>query len=684
MRKHNNNTNKLNNNSIDLNNRYNLNNKNYSTKRERTNSFKYENKESFRNKKNSFFHRFSFSYKGFSILNFTDIKNTILNEKKNSNFFIYYFYKIICLHPLMLELFLLCKFQLFFFSFLIFIYLCYLFLLDFTFFENFIEFWYRLYAYSYVNKYSSYSSAENVINLLSMNPFILLNINYIYDNYLYFFWIEISLTIIYLFFLILLIAYFAFLKNSKWAHLYSYKIYYYFYWLIIYFVILIIFINIYFILPNVIPFFAQLNHHFLILPSGNFFFSSLNIFIKTFILFTFIWWLWTVIFFLKNNASIYYSLFLVTLTFISVIVSLIMVSSCNLIIIYITMEIQSLCFYVLAAWNDKFEIKGAEASLKYLFLGGFASNLFLFGSGLIYFSFGSVHFFDIIKLLSISNFGSEPIAYIGFSFLTFGLLFKLAIVPFHFWIADVYEGSNWLIVSFFAILPKIPYIFLLLQLWFQVFYVFHYIFFFKELWIFLGVISILYGSSFMLYASHLGRIAAYSSIINVGFIFLAISCSWNINAIIFYIISYILQLFLFFVIVIYSKIYYLHDLLDMFHKNSFLAIAFTISLFSLMGIPPFAGFCAKFILIHSFILHSDYFVVFIFVLLSVFSAVPYLRLIRMIFNFVSKKSLRRLNYNVSFTYLDMLWLTSLLLFNVFFFLFVDYFFILISLLTSYV
>lgn len=680
----NNNKKQLNNNSVDLNNIYNSNNKNYSTKHGNNNSFTNDNKKFVKDKKNKFFDRFYFSYKGSSNLSLTDVKLKLLNEYKNSNFIIYNFIKIICWHPLMLELFLFWKIQLFFFSFLIFIYFIYLFLLDFTFFENFIEFWYRLYAYSYLNKYSSYSSAENVMNLLSMNPFILLNINYIYDNYLYFFWIEIFLTIIYLFILILLIAYFSFLTNYNLIHWLNYKIYYYFYWLIIFFVLLVIFVNFFFILPNVMPFFEQLNYHFLISPSGDFFFSSLNIFIKSFILFTFIWWLWTVIFFLKYNSSIYYSLFLVTLTFISVIVSLIMVSSCNLIIIYITMEIQSLCFYVLAAWNDKFEIKGTEASLKYLFLGGVASNLFLFGSGLIYFSFDSVHFFDIIKLLSISNFSSEPIAYIGFCFLTFGLLFKLAIVPFHFWIADVYEGSNWLIVSFFAIMPKLPYIFLLLQLWLQVFYVFHYIFFFKELWIFLGVISILYGSSFMLYASHLGRIAAYSSIINVGFIFLAISCSWNINAIIFYIISYILQLFLFFVVVIYSKIYYLHDLLDMFHKNSFLAIAFTISLFSLMGIPPFAGFCAKFILIHSFILHSDYFVAFIFVLLSVFSAVPYLRLIRMIFNFVNKRSLKRLNYNVTFTYLDMVWLTSLLLFNVFFFLFVDYFLILISLLTSYV
>ena len=295
------NKNTSNSNSVDLNNIYNSNYKNNYKNKENKNSFDSEKKEFFKNQKNSFFHRFSFSYKGSSDLNLKDIKMKILNENKNSNFIIYSFYKIICWHPLMLELFLLWKLQLFFFSFLIFIYICYLFLLDLTFFSNFIEFWHRLYAYSYLNKYSSYSSAENVMNLLSMNPFILLNIDYIYENYLYFFWIEIFLTIIYLFILILLIIYFAFLKNHNLVSWLHYKIYNYFYWLIIYFVILVIFINFYFILPNVVPFFAQLNHHYLISPSGDFFFSSLNIFIKTFILFTFIWWLWTVIFFLKKN-----------------------------------------------------------------------------------------------------------------------------------------------------------------------------------------------------------------------------------------------------------------------------------------------------------------------------------------------------------------------------------------------
>lgn len=109
-----------------------------------------------------------------------------------------------------------------------------------------------------------------------------------------------------------------------------------------------------------------------------------------------------------------------------------MISTSNLLIIYLTMEIQSLCFYVLAAWNDQFEVKGSEASLKYLFLGGFSSNLFIFGIALLYSSFGTIRFFEIINIFFMNNFVYDPVAYIGFCFLTFGILFKLALVPFHF------------------------------------------------------------------------------------------------------------------------------------------------------------------------------------------------------------------------------------------------------------
>lgn len=590
------------------------------------------------------------------ICNLYEVKTEILQKYAKKEGFIAMIMRFFCSNALLFEFYYSLYLQIicFIIYYLIYYFIVYIFI-KYIYVVQFFTFYYALYKMTAIR---ICAMIEHAIQ------FALINSGF-------FFWIEICLTLFLLVFLIFLIFQFFYLRYYDLFVWKSFNNCKYIYNIFIIFIICLLSFQLLLVMPSLLTFFYVTNKSLLICFSGDFYISFLNTFLKTIILLTFLWWLCTVVTYIKDDLSIYYSLFLITLTTISIIVSLIMISTSNLIIIYLTMEIQSLCFYVLAAWNDQFEAKGSEASLKYLFLGGFSSNLFLFGIALVYSSFGTIRFFEIIDIFFMNSFVYDPVAYIGFCFLTFGILFKLALVPFHFWIADVYEGSHWLVVAFFAVVPKLPYLFLLLQLWVYVFNIFHYIIYLKEIWIFLSIISIIYGCAFMLYASNLGRIAAYSSIINMGFIFFAMACSWNIKFILFYLFAYLFQLFLFFVIIVISRVSYLHELQDLYHKNSFLAFALTIALFSLMGIPPFAGFCAKILIINSFIFNGELFLSFIFVFLSVISAVPYLRLIRLIYSFVGKRTLKNITFNNKFKYWDMLFLNILLFLNIFFFFFID-------------
>ena len=653
-----------NNNLIDINKIY---NKDYiSPNIKNQNNFnncnqKNDNQKNDNQKKNNY-HFFEFKWIRYALSNDKKIcnlyaeKNKIMQKYANKKGLMAILMRFLCSNALLFEFYYSLRLQIicWFIYYLIFYFIYFIFL-KYQVVVQFFTFYFFLYK----------MSATRFLDMLDQCFFLALNYTW------FFFWLEICLTIFFLIFLIFLIFKYYYLRYYDLLVWRSFNNWTYFYTIFIAFILSLLLLELLFVLPALLGFFYITENNIVMSYSGDFYISFLNVFLKAVILSTFLWWLCTVVTYIKNDLSVYYSLFLITLTTISIIVSLIMISSCNLMIIYLTMEIQSLCFYVLAAWNNQFEVKGAEASLKYLFLGGFSSNLFLFGIALLYASFGTINFFEVTDIFFMNTFIYDPVAYIGFGFLTFGILFKLALVPFHFWIADVYEGSHWLVVSFFAVVPKLPYLFLLLQLWAHVFNAFHYILYLKEIWIFLSVVSIIYGCAFMLYASNLGRIAAYSSLINMGFIFFTLACSWNIKFVLFYLFAYIFQLFLFFIIVVISRVSYLHELLDLYHKNSFLAFALTISLFSLMGIPPFAGFCAKILILNSFIFNGEYFLSFIFVFLSVISAVPYLRLIRIIYHFAGRKTLKNITFNNKYKYLEMLFINILLFLNIFFIFFMD-------------
>ena len=151
---------------------------------------------------------------------------------------------------------------------------------------------------------------------------------------------------------------------------------------------------------------------------------------------------------------------------------LLMVSSYDFISMYLAIELQSLCFYVLAASKRDSEFS-TEAGIKYFLLGAFSSGILLFGCSLIYGFTGLVHFEELAKLFSgiseLSSFNSSGIL-LGILFLAVGFLFKLTAVPFHMWAPDVYEGSPNSITAFFLITPKIAILGLFVRLFLYSFY----------------------------------------------------------------------------------------------------------------------------------------------------------------------------------------------------------------------
>jgi proton-translocating NADH-quinone oxidoreductase chain N len=232
----------------------------------------------------------------------------------------------------------------------------------------------------------------------------------------------------------------------------------------------------------------------------------------------------------------------ILLLLLSIVGMLTIISSYDLVTMYLAIELQSLCFYVVT--NLKFYSNfSIEAGLKYFILGALSSGILLFGSSLLYGFTGLTNFLDLTVLFYYYNLEGYNLYYyecalIGLIFIYCGILFKIGIVPFHMWVSDIYEGSPTNITFFFAVVPQISIISLLLRL--NIIFIYAYL---KYLYIFfmcLSILSIIVGTLGAIYQTKLKRIVAYSSISNMGYI-LSVLLTVNIEglySVIFYIIVY--------------------------------------------------------------------------------------------------------------------------------------------------
>jgi NADH-quinone oxidoreductase subunit N len=334
------------------------------------------------------------------------------------------------------------------------------------------------------------------------------------------------------------------------------------------------------------------------------------------------------------------------LILISLLGLMILVSSYNFIILYLAIELQSLSFYILTASKRKSPLS-IEAALKYFILGSIASSFILFGISIIYGVFGTLNFGNIFLILSNIYYVDNINLIIGFIngvlFILTGIFFKMGAAPFHFWLPDVYEGSPNNITAFFAIVPKIAFVGLLIRFVFDIFADVSY--FFEIIFYVLAVLSMLIGSLSALQQKKIKRLLAYSSISHIGFILIGFTSNMfdSIPYILLYIIIYIIMSInlwtSYLSLNINHKPYkYLTDLSNIFTFNKLYAFIIILNIFSMSGIPPLAGFFSKLFLFISAIKAQYFGLVFFSILISILSSFYYLRVIKIIFfEKVSKK-----------------------------------------------
>lgn len=318
-----------------------------------------------------------------------------------------------------------------------------------------------------------------------------------------------------------------------------------------------------------------------------------------------------------------------------------LISSSDLITMFLAIELQSFALYILATMNRNSE-SAVAAGLKYFLLGGLSSCFILLGSSLIYSYTGLTNFESLNILQSVIGQSFEGNSYnylaIGTLILIIGFLFKIGAAPLHSWAPDVYDGVPTVVTTWLTIMPKLSII---------IFFIMNNFLLNSNLLMISALLSLLLGSITGLAQYRIKRLLAYSTISHVGLILLALSYE-SINGLestLFYITQYTLtSLNVFFILIllgytldknkiasVYSPIQYISQLSGQFHKNPALSLALALSLFSMSGIPPLIGFFGKYFVINTALMNGNYFISLVIVITSVISAVYYLQIIKTLF-----------------------------------------------------
>ncbi len=315
----------------------------------------------------------------------------------------------------------------------------------------------------------------------------------------------------------------------------------------------------------------------------------------------------------------------------SILGMMVMVSSNDLIVFYIGLELQSLALYVLASFNRDNELS-SESGLKYFVLSALSSGLLLYGCSLVYGFSSSTNFSQISFNYNQSTQG----VIFGMVFILVGLAFKISAVPFHMWAPDVYQGSPTSVTLFFAILPKIAALTVFIRFLYTPFV--NLIDQWQTIIIFLSIASMLFGAVAAIGQKNLKRLIAYSSISHMGYALAGLTTGTNegIQSSVSYISIYLVMNLAFFSCIFMLKRedkYYenLEDLSGLSKNHPLLSFSFLIVLFSLAGIPPMAGFFAKFYVFMAVIEQSMFFLAIVGLLASVVAAFYYLRIIKVIY-----------------------------------------------------
>lgn len=364
-----------------------------------------------------------------------------------------------------------------------------------------------------------------------------------------------------------------------------------------------------------------------------------------------------------------------------------LVSTSDLVSIFLSIELQSYGLYLLSTLYRNSEL-ATSGGLTYFLLGGLSSCFILLGTSLLYANSGTTNLDGVYIITSLSDIDNASgnstkdilywykSYYINFSLLilSVGFLFKVSAAPFHFWSPDVYDAIPTIVTTFVAIVAKISIFIFLLEL---VHYTSNSLFAFQFSWtsslLVSSLFSLIIGTVVGLTQFRIKRLFAYSTISHVGFILLALSINSieSIQAFIFYLMQYSISNLNAFIILIsigYSLYYYVNkskeykQLLDKknspiqlisqlkgyFYINPFLALSFTITIFSFVGIPPLIGFFAKQMVLSAALDSGYVFLTLVAILTSVISAVYYLNIIKEIFFYKPIYKINRAFQNIDF------------------------------------
>ena len=308
-----------------------------------------------------------------------------------------------------------------------------------------------------------------------------------------------------------------------------------------------------------------------------------------------------------------------------------MISSNDLILFYLGLELQSLALYILAS-IDRDNLRSSESGIKYFVLSALSSGLLLYGCSLLYGFTGSTNFEIIANKLDNENVG----AIFAMVFILVGLAFKVSAVPFHMWTPDVYEGAPTSITSFFAVVPKIAGLALLIKFMFVPFS--RILREWQTIMIFISIASMILGAVAAIVQKNIKRLLAYSSIGHIGYALAGVatgSTSGYASSVIYITIYVVMNIGAFSCLYLMKKdgAYKenIEDLSGVSKKHPILAIALLIILFSLAGIPPLGGFFAKFYVFKAVLEQEMYLLAITGLLTTVISAFYYLRIIKIIY-----------------------------------------------------
>ena len=306
-----------------------------------------------------------------------------------------------------------------------------------------------------------------------------------------------------------------------------------------------------------------------------------------------------------------------------------LISSGNLLIFFLSLELASIPVAALANF-DLNKKQSSEAAMKMILSSAFSSGILLFGISLVYGATGTIQFVELSERLNDS-----PIQVLAFVFLFAAFAFKLSVVPFHLWTADVYEGGPVATTSFLSVVSKGAIAFIFISALYKVFGNLQHVWY--NMLVILSVATLIIGNLFALRQNNLKRFLAFSSIAQVGFILVGISASSELGtaAVTYFILIYIFSnLGAFGVVSIISSATgreTIDDYKGLYQNNKFLGWVMALALFSLAGVPPTAGFFGKMFLIIAGGTKATIPFIVIVVLNLVISLYYYLRVVRAIF-----------------------------------------------------